>query len=255
MTHQPEPPAIAGGSTFSAVVPVIGLAHGSRHPRGRAAVTALMDVVAARRGLTARAAYLDLAEPDLRTVCASLSAAGHTAAVVVPLLFTEAFHARVDVPEALAGASQASGMTLRLAEILGTGDDVAQVVLGALADADPDARGSALLVAVGSSRPEANASVADLARRLDAERGGEVSVGFCTCEPRAAQRLDAAPGPVTVCPLFLADGLLLDPLRRQASRRGWPFVEPLGDRAAPLVLARYDAARVAFDAGAVGGLG
>lgn len=255
MTHQPEPPATAGGSAFPTSVPVIGLAHGSRHPRGRAAVAALMDAVAARSGLPARAAYLDLVEPDLTTVCVELSAAGHTAAVVVPLLFTEAFHARVDVPQALAAATAASGMTLRLADILGTGDDVAQVVLGALADVDPDAGGSVLLVAVGSSRPEANAAVTDLARRLDAERDGEVAVGFCTCQPRAAQRLAAAPGPVAVCPLFLADGLLLDPLRQQASRRGWAVVEPLGDRAAPLVLARYDAVWAALHAGAVGGLG
>ena len=49
--------------------------------------------------------------------------------------------------------------------------------------------------------------------------------------------------PVALWPLFLADGLLLDPLRNLADERGWPLVEPLGAQAAPLVLARYAAAR------------
>ena len=253
MTDPAEPPAASGDS--SARVPVIGLAHGSRHPRGQQAVEALLTAVAAQRGVPARGAYLDFVEPDLTAVCASLRAAGHRAAVVVPLLFTAAFHARVDVPKALAAASAATGMTLHLADILGTGDDVAQVMLGALADAGPDAGGTALLVAVGSSRPEANAAVGALARRIDAKRDGDVEVGFCTCEPRADHRLESGSAPVVVCPLFLADGRLLDPLRQQASQRGSTFVEPLGDRAAPLVLARYDAARAAFTTGAGDGLG
>ena len=253
MTDPPEPPATAIDS--AARVPVIGLAHGSRHPRGQQAIEALLAAVGAHGGVPARAAYLDFAEPDLTTVCASLSAAGHRAAVVVPLLFTEAFHASVDVPEALAAATAATGLTLQLAGILGTGDDVAQVVLGALADAGADVSGTVLLVAVGSSRPEANAAVDDLGRRLAAARDGDVVVGFCTGEPQAAHRLDADPAPSVVCPLFLADGRLLDPLRRQASRRGLAFVEPLGDRAAPLVLARYEAVRAAFTAGAGDSLG
>src|SRR4051812_22366031 len=111
MSNPNEPSASAGGSSVSGAdqvgVPVIGLAHGSRHPRGADAIEALMIAVGAAAGGPARAAYLDLAEPDLAAVVADLAAEGHRRAVVVPLLFTVAFHATVDVPEAVAEAAEA----------------------------------------------------------------------------------------------------------------------------------------------------
>jgi hypothetical protein len=51
--------------------------------------------------------------------------------------------------------------------------------------------------------------------------------------------LDQLGEPVAVLPLFLSDGLLLDPVRTLAAERGWPMVEPLGERAADVVLHRY----------------
>ncbi|HEY0240394.1 MAG TPA: CbiX/SirB N-terminal domain-containing protein [Friedmanniella sp.] len=247
MTHPHEPPATAGGSSASRTdpvgVPVIGLAHGSRHPRGAEAIEALMTAVGSAAGVPAHAAYLDLAQPDLGAVVASLAAAGHRRAVVVPLLFTVAFHATVDVPQAVAEAAQAYGVELVVSDILGTGDDVADVLRTALADAGVGAADDALLFAVGSSRPEANAAVADLAARLADGRAGDVRAAFGTCAPRAADVLDDLTPPVALWPLFLADGLLLDPLRRLSDERGWALVEPLAAQAAPLVLARYAAAR------------
>src|SRR4051794_30227941 len=202
-----------------------------------------MGAVGAAAGVPAHAAYLDLAEPDLGTVVATLAEQGHTRAVVVPLLFTAAFHATVDVPEAVAAAAQSSGLDLAVTDILGTGDDVADVLRDALAAAGIDGHEDAVLFAVGSSRPEANAAVADLASRLADGRRGRVRAAFGTCEPRLEEVLGGLTPPVALCPLFLADGLLLDPLRRLADERGWPLVEPLGARAAPLVLARWAAAR------------
>ena len=222
---------------------MIGLAHGSRHPRAVAAVETLMVAVGAAAGVPAHAAYLDLAEPDLDTVTAALVADGHRRAVVVPLLFTAAFHATVDVPEAVAAAGRAHGVELVVADILGTGDDVADVLRGALDGAGVGTEVDALLFAVGSSRPEANAAVTDLAARLAAGRRGDVRAAFGTCDPRAAHVLPDLAPPVALWPLFLADGLLLDPLHRLADEHGWPLVEPLGAQAAPLVLARYAAAR------------
>lgn len=198
-----------------------------------------MDAVGAAAGVPAHAAYLDLAEPDLATVAARLAADGHTRAVVVPLLFTVAFHATVDVPQAVAAAAAQSGVRLDVADILGTGDDVASVLREAARAAGVPDEGDALLVAVGSSRPEANAAVVDLAARLACGRRGRVRAAFGTCAPRVDDVLPDLAGPVTVWPLFLADGLLLDPLRSRAAAHGWTFVEPLGALAAPLVLARY----------------
>jgi sirohydrochlorin cobaltochelatase len=247
MTQEHEPSVTAGGSSRSgahpAGVPVIGLAHGSRHPRGADAIEALMIAVGAAAGVPVHAAYLDLAQPDLGAVVAQLAALGHRRAVVVPLLFTVAFHATVDVPEAVAEAAEAHGVELVVTDILGTGDDVADVLRAALDDAGVTGDDDALLFAVGSSRPEANAAVADLAVRLAEGRPGDVRAAVGTCAPRTADVLDELTPPVALWPLFLADGLLLDPLRRLAGERGWPLVEPLGAHAAPLVLARYAAAR------------
>lgn len=247
MTSTTEPSAIAGGSSafggHPAGVPVIGLAHGSRHPRGADAIEALMTAVGAAAGVPAHAAYLDLAEPDLSAVVARLAADGHRRAVVVPLLFTVAFHATVDVPDAVTEAAQAHGVELVVSDILGTGDDLGAVLRGALDGAGVSDDDDAVLFAVGSSRPEANAAVADLAARLGERRRGSVRPAFGTCSPKVADVLaDLAP-PVALWPLFLADGLLLDPLRRLAVERAWTLVEPLGAQAAPLVLARYAAAR------------
>jgi sirohydrochlorin cobaltochelatase len=247
MTPPNEPSATAGGSSVSgadpAAVPVIGLAHGSRHPRAADAIEALMIAVGAAAGVPAHAAYLDLAQPDLGTVVADLAAAGHRRAVVVPLLFTAAFHATVDVPDAVTEAAQAHGVELVVSDILGTGDDVAAVLRGALDGAGVRGDDDTVLFAVGSSRPEANAAVVDLAARLAAGRRGDVRAAFGTCDPRVGEVLDELSPPVTLWPLFLADGLLLDPLRNLADERGWTLVEPLGAQAAPLVLARYAAAR------------
>jgi sirohydrochlorin cobaltochelatase len=253
MTHPYEPSATAGGSSVSpggavdtphpAGVPVIGLAHGSRHPRAAAAIETLMVAVGATAGVPAHAAYLDLASPDLGAVVAQLAAEGHRRAVVVPLLFTVAFHATVDVPEAVAQAAEAHGVELVVTDILGTGDDVAAVLRGALDGAGVGDDADAVLFAVGSSRPEANEAVADLATRLSDGRRGAVRTAFGTCAPKIDAVLGDLAPPVALWPLFLADGLLLDPLRRLADERGWTLVEPLGAAAAPLVLARYAAAR------------
>ncbi|HWJ52893.1 MAG TPA: CbiX/SirB N-terminal domain-containing protein [Propionibacteriaceae bacterium] len=246
-------------------VPVIGLAHGSRHAEGGAAIEQLMDAVAQAGGMPATYAFLDLAEPDLHTAAAAVVAAGHHRAVVVPLLFTVAFHSTIDVPQAVHAAAETSGLELTVADILGTGDDIADLLTAGLAGVEEPrgARGvsprdwtqpreySVMLYAVGSSNPAANAAVTDLAVRLQAARdphegvpGGRPAVraAFATCSPRPAEVIDELHEPIAVLPLFLSDGLLLDPVRALAAERRWTMVEPLGERAAGVVLDRYRAA-------------
>ena len=94
-----------------------------------------MDAVAQAGGMPATYAFLDLAEPDLHTAAAAVVAAGHHRAVVVPLLFTVAFHATIDVPQAVHAAAETSGLELTVADILGTGDDIADLLTAGLADA------------------------------------------------------------------------------------------------------------------------
>ena len=201
-----------------------------------------MAAVSEAGRLPAAYAYLDLAEPDLNATAAALAATGHRRAVVVPLLFTAAFHATIDVPQAVHAAAESSGVDLLVADILGTGDDIAELLSAGLAEAGVGGGASVLLYAVGSSNPAANAAVVDLAARLAAHRPAPVRVAFATCTPRPAEVLDQLGNTVGVLPLFLSDGLLLDPVRTLAAERDWAVLEPLGERAAGIVLHRYRSA-------------
>jgi sirohydrochlorin cobaltochelatase len=201
-----------------------------------------MASVAEQRRITAVPAYLDLAEPDLNAVVEELAEAGHTAAVVVPLLFTEAYHATIDVPETVRDVAISLDFQLIIADILGTGDDVAELLRQSMMAAGISDQSSVLLFAVGSSNPTANEAVGDLATRLAAGRQGPVRACFGTCRPGVGDVLDGLPEPVALLPLFLAEGLLLKPLRTLSSERGWQMAEPLGERAAGLVQQRYQAA-------------
>ena len=192
--------------------------------------------------VSAQPAYLDLADPDLEAVTGALAAAGERRAVVVPLLFTSAFHATVDVPQAVRGAAESTGIELGVADIVGTGSDVAALLESVLADAEVGPDASVLLLAVGSSNPAANASIAAIADQLAVGRSAPVRAAFATCDPRPADVLPELPEPVAILPLFLADGLLLGPARALAAERGWTMTEPLGERAAGVVLDRYRAA-------------
>ena len=201
-----------------------------------------MAAVAERAKITAMPAYLDLAEPDLSATVGRLAEAGHTGAVVVPLLFTEAYHATIDVPQTVADVAASRPFQLIIADILGTGEDVADLLRESLVVAGISDHSSVLLFAVGSSNPGANAAVVDLASRLAAGRQGVVQACFGTCRPGVADVLDGLAEPIAVLPLFLAEGLLLAPLQTLAVERGWQMAEPLGERAAELVLKRYEVA-------------
>ena len=202
-----------------------------------------MAAVAEQAKITTEPAYLDLAQPDLNTAARQLAEAGHTSAVVVPLLFTEAYHATIDVPETMRDVAAALPLQLVVADILGTGDDVADLLRRSIVAAGIDDHVSMLLFGVGSSRPGANEAVFDLATRLAKSRGAPVRACFGTCAPRVADVINGLPEPIAVQPLFLAEGLLLTPVRELAASQGWQMMEPLQERAADLVRQRYESAR------------
>ena len=182
--------------------------------------------------------------PTSASAVRQLADAGHPSAVVVPLLFTEAFHATVDVPETVRSVTESIPFHLIVTGILGTGDDMAQLLRESMASSGIDDRASVLLFAVGSSMPAANEAVVDLAGRLTEDRRGLVRACFGTCSPGVADVMNGLPEPVAVVPLFLTDGLLLTSVRELAAQRGWQMAEPLGERAAELVTVRYHSARL-----------
>jgi len=234
--------------------PLIGLAHGSRDPRAARMIAAVMCAVSdLRPGLVAVPAFLDLTEPDLTAAVRALQdgvlveGRGPAAeAIVLPLLFSEAFHARVDAPTAVVQAEEATGVRLRLGEILGMGEDVLLALQDSAGRAHIAAHEAILLLAVGSSREEANVDVHDLADRWSRRRPGPVWAGFATTgEPQASAvlaRATAARHRIGVVPLFLAPGLLLDGVAREAMAIDAEVAEPLGIALAGVVLQRYDEA-------------
>ena len=219
--------------------PLIGLAHGSRDPRAAVMIDEVMRAVQALRpGLLAAPAFLDLSEPDLTTAVMRMRAATSVDdAIVLPLLFTEAFHAKVDAPTAVREAQQATGVSLHLGDILGMGEDVLQALDDSACRAHISAHEAILLLAVGSSRDEANLAVHDLAERWSERRVGPVWAGFATTgEPQATvvlQRAVAQRRRIGVVPLFLAPGLLLDAIAAQGQ----------GDRRRGGAAARYGVGR------------
>ncbi len=225
--------------------PLIGLAHGSRDPRAARTVAELMRAVQRLRpGLLAVPAFLDLSVPDLRTAVARLRAEhGVDEAIVLPLLFTEAFHATVDTPTAAREAQDATGVSVRLGGILGTGDEVMRALQDAADRAHIGIHEAIVLLAVGSSEQRANDAVHLLADRWSDHRVGPVWAGFATAEPRAAdvlQRAAASGRRVGIVPLFVAPGLLLDAIAEQALALDAEIAQPLGISLAELVLQRYD---------------
>ncbi|WP_349828156.1 sirohydrochlorin chelatase [Brevibacterium litoralis] len=264
-------------------VPLLGLAHGSRKTETAGAIDALLAATArlaaeaprppdqdrtpgtapaAGTDLPVAAAYLeDFAPPSPTVAVEGLDSAGllpaDRTAVVVPLLFTRAYHAKTDAPQAIAAAESATGTRLHTAEVLGLGTDMEDVVLAAMERDGVESAAPVALLVVGSSDADANAAVHRFTAALDARRDGSVTAVFATStEPRAKQWIaeyadgrdgaDAKDGAdLVVVPLFVAPGLLLDGVARVAEDHGIRTTEPLGDLLAPVVLARYTAALTA----------
>jgi sirohydrochlorin ferrochelatase len=224
------------------VLPLVGLAHGSRDPRASSATQELLTAVAALRpGLIAVPAYLDLAEPTLTETLSHLKV---PEVIVVPLLFTDAYHAGIDTPDAIRLASGLSGTRVRRAGILGMGAEVLTSLAVRAVEAGIGDQDAIVLAAVGSSSATANTAVAELAQRWQDERSAPVRAAFATAgEPKVAAALAALAQTgrrVGVSPLFAAPGLLLSAIARDAAQFDAPVAAPLGTALAPLVLARYD---------------
>ncbi|MFI6292227.1 sirohydrochlorin chelatase [Nonomuraea sp. NPDC050790] len=231
-------------------VPLVAVAHGSRDPRAAATVEALLDRVRlARPGLQVRTAYLDHAAPTLGQALHGLREAA-----VLPLLLTEAYHSRVDLPAAL---NEARARDPRLLVHYGTTLGPHPLLLAALErrlsqagvrPGDPDT--AVVLVSAGSSDARANAVIADLAR-LWSDGGQGRRAGWWRVVPAyasaagptpaaavAALRRAGAPR-VAVAPYLLAPGFFADKVRRESGADVVADVLGPAPELAGLVLERY----------------
>ncbi len=232
---------------------LVALAHGSRDKRSAQTITALVDEVRALRpDLKIEKAFLDLSRPDFHTVVDRLVKKGYDEIVVVPLLLTEAHHAKVDVPEAVAAATaRHEGLKIRVTKILGLEACFLEVLDLRMREALKEARvrelDALVLAAAGSSDALANQSVARLARVWGSRHKLPVTAAFASSAPPAtgeAVRAFRGEGRrhIAVASLFLAPGRLPDRAAELAFEAGAVAVsEPLGahPEIARTILARY----------------
>lgn len=190
------------------MVALIALGHGSRHKKAQHGVDTLTNAAGKALNVAAYPAYLDLNEPSLLQVTTSLAAAGHRRAVVVPLLFTTAYHRQIDVPAAMHEAKLKSGLDLELADGLGVGNDIASILACRVAT-DAPMNSNIALYSVGTSNKQANQSVADLAATVAGLTDRTV---YSVAATSGAGIGDVASkcSSLHVVPLFVTEGLLLD---------------------------------------------
>lgn len=232
---------------------LVALAHGSRDPRSAATISALTaEVRSMRPDLRIETAYLDHARPSLRTVVDKLVRAGYDEVVVVPLLLTEAYHATVDVPAAIASAeADHRDVKVRATRVLGLETVFLEVLDRRLRTALKEARvrelDALVMAAAGSSDALVNQTVARLARLWGSKHKLPTVPAFASAAPPTtgeAVRAFRAEGRrhVAVGSLFLAPGTMADRAEELALEAGAVAVSaPLGPdtEVARTILARY----------------
>ncbi|MGN7249133.1 sirohydrochlorin chelatase [Janibacter anophelis] len=190
------------------------LAHGSPDPRHARTLERLRQRVSgplrdAGRGET-RLVYIEHDAPRPHEIGPSLT----DEVMVVPMLMTPAFHARVDVPAAVRALGFA-GTPVGVTAALGGDPLLLEAVDERLRAAGHAPEEPVLLVAGGSSSGQAGQSIRTL---LDAHpRPGWLTMTL------AAPRAGATTGRVVV-PATLAEGVLHDKVRALAEAAGSPFV-------------------------------
>ncbi|NGN66222.1 sirohydrochlorin chelatase [Streptomyces sp. A7024] len=229
------------------------IAHGSRDPRHAATVHELMAGVRALcPQVRAEVGFLDFDTPSVPETLARLAADGVTEAVAVPLLLTRAFHAKSDIPAALAEAAvRHPELRVRQAAVLGPSPLLRtalerRLYEAGLTAADRPATG-VVLASAGSTDPEAIAVIASVAREWRRTGWCAVRPAFASASlPRTEDAVRAlrADGVrrVAVAPYVIAPGRLPDRIAAGAADAD-VLADVLGaaPELADLVVRRYGA--------------
>ena len=220
---------------------LLAVAHGSRDPRfAENARRLVAQVRLLRPDLDVRLAFLELSEPNLVDVLGDLSGE----AVVVPLLLSDAYHARIDLPTVLSSAP--SRLRVTQAPVLGADHRLLRLARRRVAELGNDNPG-VILSAVGSSDSTANDRTRSLAMQWEISTT-VFATGESTTLAGAADSLRSRGATeIVVAPWFLSSGLLLDRVRTEAADAGIPVAAPLGSNrlVAEVVVHRYASAAAA----------
>jgi sirohydrochlorin ferrochelatase len=213
---------------------LVAVAHGSADPRASATVAELAEVARERSpGLDLRTAFLGHAPPSLPQVLSTVEADREVA--VLPLLLTAAYHSKSDIPRMLARSPRPR---VSYGATLGPHPLLLRALERRLAEADPSAfqdpaRTAVVLAAAGSSDPEANATIAQLAAQWRARTGWfAVRPAYASAaEPSpavaVAALLRAGAPRVVVATYLLAPGLFADRIRQWSLAAGAAAVSPV----------------------------
>jgi sirohydrochlorin ferrochelatase len=232
---------VGGHNGLMSTPALVAISHGTASPEGQAAVSALVQAVAARLpGVHVRLGHVDVQQPD---VAASLDAlASDEPAVIVPLLLSAGYHVRVDLREQSAGHAGVA-----IAPALGPDDRLVDALAARLAPLQPAPDDAIVLAVAGSSDERANEDCRMTARMLGERLGRDVAVGFlAAAEPRLGPAVQTARENhrrAVVANYLLAPGYFHDSAVRLAA--GSPVARPLLDDDEPaasvveLVVDRY----------------
>lgn len=235
MSEQPAPdpgaaPAAAGTAPSGTPRPIVLVAHGSPDPRSPEAVRAIARAAGADVG------FLEFNEPHPVEVLRGIADTGESAAVALPLLLTDAYHTRTDLPE-VAKRAEESRPGLAVAVARPVGDlSLARALLRDL----PYGIDGLVVCAAGTRVDEGRAHVAAIADEAGRLLGVPAGAGFASGPgPRPGETVEllkaqGAQRIAAVC-YFIAPGILCDTAIESARDAGVVHTgEPLG--AAPELL-------------------
>lgn len=147
---------------------LLTIAHGTRDPRGAEEMATLLSVLRSRHAAPVENGWLeDFASPSVAEAAQRLTTAGAQQIVTVPFLNFGAYHAKTDIPAAL--AQMTAGVHVAHGRVLGLHPTLFTLARARIDEvSDPAGRGEEVLIvaASGSSDPDANSDVAKAARFL-----------------------------------------------------------------------------------------
>ncbi len=195
------------GFNESATSNIIFLAHGSPDPRSAECMEEFASVVSDQIGIPVHSAYLDHNFPTLQEISERIQ---DPHALVMPMLLSNAFHARFDLPKAAKSAGLQNVMPP-----IGHPTQVLQELL-------VRAQEPAIVVSVGTSNVCAQAVFEVAVQSASWQCGISADHAYVTGKKDLIKnKLDdyANSGGKTVIPWFLADGKLMDQIRVEADMR------------------------------------